>query len=125
MKELTAEGALRKALTADNWWGIAAFLWISTGLWRLLGSLEKSTGYYMHSRAFYVKMALFGLVFLLELWPMMTLIRWRAAQRKGTLPPVAELAPIGKRIARISDVQTLLLLGIVIAAVMMARGYGA
>jgi hypothetical protein len=28
-------------LAADSWWEVAALLWISTGLWRAFGSLEK------------------------------------------------------------------------------------
>ena len=31
------ESALRRALTADGVWGLAALLWLSTGLWRLFG----------------------------------------------------------------------------------------
>ncbi|HTE44315.1 MAG TPA: DUF2214 family protein, partial [Gemmatimonadaceae bacterium] len=33
--------ALRRAFTADAWWGIAAILWIGTGLWRALAGTEK------------------------------------------------------------------------------------
>jgi hypothetical protein len=36
----------RRAFTADTWWGIAGFLWIATGLWRLLVGTEKPTGYH-------------------------------------------------------------------------------
>lgn len=35
---------LRRAFRADNLWGLAAVLWISTGLWRLLAGVEKTTG---------------------------------------------------------------------------------
>jgi putative membrane protein len=64
------------------------------------------------------------IVILLEVWPILTLIRWRKESARGTLAP-AELTPLGRRIARISDVQTLLVIAMVTAAVMMARGYGA
>src|SRR5262249_29135387 len=76
-------GAIRRAFVADSWWGVAAALWIATGLWRLLGSVEKATNYYTHNSIFLMKMDLFGLVFLLELWPMVTLMRWRGASRRG------------------------------------------
>lgn len=121
--------ALRRAATADAWWGVAALLWLSTGIWRALAGTEKAWAYYASNHVFYAKMGMFALVFLLELWPMITLGRWRrqlgadggAAFAAGdtTVPRKAW------RIARISDVQLLLLLGMVLAAVMMARGYGA
>lgn len=39
-------GALRRAFAADSWWGIAAVLWIGTGLWRVLAGTEKTPSYY-------------------------------------------------------------------------------
>lgn len=115
---------LRDAFVADAWWGIAALLWISTGLWRAIAGLEKASSYYWTNHVFYAKMGLLVLVIALEIWPMVTLIRWRAASRQGSIPS-AELSTTGVRIARISDVQTLLAIGMVIAAVLLARGYGA
>jgi len=121
----TAPDALGRAFVADSWWGIAALLWISTGLWRAIAGTEKSPGYYWSNHVFYAKMGLLVLVLLLELWPMITLIRWRAAARRQTLGPSETLAPTGRLLARVSDVQTLLVVGMVAAAVLMARGYGA
>jgi putative membrane protein len=117
--------ALRRAFAADAWWGLAALLWVATGLWRVLAGTEKAPGYYWSNHVFYAKMGLFALVFLLELWPMTTLIRWRRAAARQALAPASELAPTGRRLARVSDAQTLLLVAVVIAAVLMARGYGA
>jgi putative membrane protein len=116
--------SLPQLFAADTWWGVAAFLWISTGLTRVFASYEKSTAYYWNNHIFLAKMGLLVLVILLEVWPMITLIRWRKDSARGTLAP-AELAPKGRMIARISDVQTLLVMAMVVAAVMMARGYGA
>lgn len=39
--------------------------------------------------------------------------------------PLVELGPVGRRLARVSDVQALLTISMVVAAVMLARGYGA
>jgi putative membrane protein len=116
--------ALRRGFVADNWWGASFGVLLVTGLWRAFAGLEKSPVYYWRNHVFYAKMGLLLLVLLLEIWPMVTLIRWRSAQRRQALPAAAVLETSGKRIARISDVQTLLLVGIVVAAVMMARGYG-
>src|SRR5919206_2160505 len=65
--------ALRRAFVADAWWGVAAGLWLATGLWRLLAGTEKATGYYLTNHVFFAKMGMFVLVLLLEVWPMATL----------------------------------------------------
>ena len=120
--------ALRRAATADAWWGIAALLWLSTGLWRAFAGTEKAPGYYWGNHVFWAKMGLFVAVVVLELWPMLTLLRWR--RHLGTDGGAAfvaadpDVASRARRLARVSDVQLLLLVGIVIAAAMMARGYG-
>lgn len=124
-KLATDRQALGRGLTADGWWGLAALLWLSTGLWRLFAGTEKATSYYMTNHIFFAKMGFFVLVFLLELWPMITLLRWRSAQRAGTLRESSTLARTGWKIARICDVQLMLMVAIVVCATMMARGYGA
>ena len=125
LRALTASpDALRRAFAADAWWGIAALAWIATGLWRALAGTEKAPDYYWSNHVFYAKMGLFALVFALELRPMATLTRWRRLSARGALPPASELAPAARTIARLSDVQTALLVAIVVAAVLMARGYG-
>ncbi len=40
---------LRPAFEADNWWGVAAVLWLGTGLWRALAGTEKTPSYYAHN----------------------------------------------------------------------------
>ena len=117
--------SLRRAFAADSWWGVAAVLWIGTGLWRALAGTEKASTYYWSNQVFLAKMGLLALVLLLEIWPMITLTRWRIGVRRATIAPLPALAATAKRIARISDVQTLLIVAMVAAAVLMARGYGA
>src|SRR6478672_9160089 len=60
-----AENDLPRAFRADNAWAVAAVLWLGTGLMRVLGGLEKGTAYYQHSTMFWVKMGLFGLIWVL------------------------------------------------------------
>lgn len=117
---LDASG-LRRVFLADTVWGLAALLWIGTGLWRLLGGTEKPTDYYLHNHAFMAKMALLLLILALELRPMITLIRWRSRVGRGELPDT-RLAPL---LARISFVQAGIVVLMVFAATAMARGlYG-
>ena len=112
---------LKRVFYADNWWGIAALLWIATGLVRAFGGLEKGTSYYVHNGVFLTKMVLFGLMFILEVRPMMTLIKWRGRSARGEAIDTAS-APT---FALISYLQTGLIGLMVLAATAMARGYGA
>jgi uncharacterized membrane protein len=109
--------AIRRALIADTWWGVAAAVWIITGVWRLLGSTEKSTAYYLGNHAFYAKMALFVGILALEVWPMMTLIKWRTGKSEPHARDVG-------RIEVISYVECALVMAMVLTAVSMARGLG-
>ena|SRR5689334_3298264 len=118
------ESALRRAFTADSWWGLSAILWISTGVWRVLAGTEKPTAYYLTNHIFFAKMGLLALILLLEIGPMITLIRWRIAlsKRSGIATLVASSG--AGRIALLSYIEALLLIAMIGAAVTMARGYG-
>jgi putative membrane protein len=115
--------AVRRAFVADSWWGIAALLWIASGVWRLLAGTEKATSYYTHDWIFLTKMLLFALVFALEIRPMITLMRWRSAlaREPERWQPDERSA---RRMSQISYIEAALLVGMVVAAVSMARGYG-
>jgi len=119
--------ALRKVRTtedlpavfhADNWYGVAAVLWVATGLWRALGGLEKGTEHYLNEPLFILKLGLFGIVGALEVLPMVLLIRWRASLRKGRTPDLGK-APT---LARLTVLELPLLLAMVCLAVAIARG---
>jgi putative membrane protein len=110
---------LSRVFVADNLWGLAAGLWIVTGLWRAFGGLEKGTQYYVNNRVFYVKMGLLVLILLLEIWPMTSLIRWRIAVRRGQSIDLTS-APA---FARISQLQAALVVLMVFAATALARGF--
>lgn len=111
---------LQRALYADALWGIAALLWITTGLARAFGGLEKGSAYYLNNDVFLIKMGLLGLVLLLEVWPMVTLIRWRIQLARGeTIDTQA-----ARRFALISVAQTILVITMAFAATAMARGIG-
>ena len=129
--ELPGTDALRRAFAADAHWGAAALLWLSTGIWRYLGSTEKATSYYNSNHIFLTKMTLFVVVVALEIWPMLTLIRWRraaaraaaAGPRSGGGPPIEPAA--ARKMATISYLEGAVVTVMVFTAVAMARGYGA
>jgi putative membrane protein len=111
---------LSRVFVADNWWGVSAVVLIGTGMVRAFGGLEKGTSYYLGNHLFLTKMALVALVLALETVPMMALIRWRVAVRKGLLPDTH----LARRYARISAVQAALIVAMVFLATGMARGLG-
>lgn len=111
-------GEARSVLIADNLWGISAVILLITGGMRAFGGYEKGTEYYLHQPLFHLKMTLFVLILLLEIAPMVTLVKWRIALGRGA----AIDAGRAKLFARISHVEALLVLLMVVAATGMARG---
>jgi putative membrane protein len=116
---LDADG-LRRLLAADNVWGVAAVLWIVTGLLRAFGGLEKGTEFYLRSPLFWIKMSLFLLILLLEIRPMITFIRWRIQLGRGLAVDTSG-AP---RLYTLNHVELALVVVMVFVAGMMARGVG-
>lgn len=111
-------GEVRRVLLADNFWGICALILLVTGGMRAFGGYEKGTDYYLHQPLFHLKMTLFVLILLMELAPMITLIKWRIAKARGAGLDIGR----AKLFARISHLEALLLVLMVIAATGMARG---
>ena len=111
---------IRRLLAADTVWGIAAALWIATGLLRAFGSLEKGSQFYLQSPLFWTKMALFVTVIILEIWPMLTFIRWRGALRRGEMPDTSR----ARALYLVNHVEMGLVVLIVFVASFMARGFG-
>ena len=110
---------LRRVFVADNLWALAAAVWIGTGLWRVFSGLEKGSSYYLNNRVFYTKMGLLVLILLLEIWPIVTLIRWRSAVGRGVTVDLAAAS----RLALISRIQAALAILMVFAATATARGF--
>jgi putative membrane protein len=116
---LDADG-LRRLFAADTAWGLAALLWVATGLLRAFAGLEKGTAFYLASPLFWTKMALFVTVVALELWPMATFIRWRREQKQGVAPDTSRAATF----FHLNHVQLALVVLMVFVASFMARGFG-
>jgi putative membrane protein len=124
LKESPSNAALRRAFRSDTTWGIAALLWIVTGVWRLLSGIEKPTAYYLTNPMFHAKLGLFLLILLLEAWPMFTLMRWRRTFSAGESAERLMTRGSGRKIATISHIEALLVVLMVFVAVAMARGFG-
>ena len=85
------------------------------------GGLEKSTSYYLQNHVFLTKMGLLLLILLLEVRPMLALMRWRRAAAAGRAVDTSAAGTL----ATISYVQVALVVLMVFAATAMARGIGA
>jgi putative membrane protein len=107
----------RRVLAADSAWGIAAALWIASGLGRVFFG-GKETAFYWHNGFFWVKLTLFALVFALEMTPMMTFIRVRSARQRRTALPRFSV----ETLRRINTAEMVLVVVIVFTAAFMARG---
>lgn len=106
----------------DNFWGVSALLIIATGLARAFLGLEKGTTYYLSNPIFHAKLGLVMLILLVEMFPMVQLIKWRIAiARKKEI--VLNTERIGVY-ATISFVQLVCLALIIILASLMAHGIG-
>jgi putative membrane protein len=107
----------KRLLAADDVWGVAALLWIASGLARVfLGG--KDSAFYFRNGLFWTKLGLFAIVFALELAPMITFIRVRIARRRGKELPTFSVAAF----RRINAVEVALVVAIVFVAPFMARG---
>lgn len=106
-------------LLADNLWGVAALLWVVTGFMRVFGTYEKGPQFYLESHWFYLKMVLFFGVVILELYPMITFIKWRIA--KKTEANSSDFSKL-HRLAKINTIETTVVLLIPFVATIMARG---
>lgn len=112
---------VQRVLYADSWWGIAALVWITTGFIRAFAGFEKGAAYYLHNSFFLAKMALLMFILALEIWPMVTFIKWRIRSARGETID-ASAAPT---FARVSFLEAALVVLMVLAATAMARGFGA
>jgi putative membrane protein len=111
---------LRRLFAADTGWGVAAGLWLVTGLLRAFAGLEKGTAFYLGSWLFLAKMGLFLVIVALEIRPMVTFIRWRAIVRGGGMPDTSAVPAL----FIVNHVQLALVVVMVFVASFMARGFG-
>jgi putative membrane protein len=111
---------LRRLLAADGVWGVAAALWLVTGLLRAFAGLEKGTAFYLASPLFWLKLGLFAAIVALEIRPMVTFIRWRAVLGRGAMPDTSA----ARALYRLNHVELALVVVIVFVAAFMARGFG-
>jgi putative membrane protein len=118
LKGTLDDAGLRRLFAADSMWGVAAALWLLTGLLRAFAGLEKGTAYYLQSHGFYLKMGLFLAVVILEVRPMLTFMKWRQAHRRGARIDTSS----ARSLFQVSHIQMSIVVAMVFVASAMARG---
>jgi putative membrane protein len=114
------DAGFARLFAADNVWGVAALLLLATGPLRAFAGLEKGTQFYVTSALFWTKLALFALIFVLEIRPMVTFQRWRRQRRRGARPDTGA----ARTLYVVTHVEMALVVVIVFVAAFMARGFG-
>jgi len=114
------EAGIHRLLVADNFWGISALLWLVSGVLRAFGGLEKGTAWYLSNPLFHLKIGLFLLIFILEIAPMIALIKLRISRKKGTWTgfSIEKL----KLYRKFNHIEAVLVFVIIFVASAMARG---
>jgi putative membrane protein len=107
----------KRLLAADAAWGVAALLWIASGLARVFWG-GKDPSFYWRNGFFWIKLTLFGIVFMLEQAPMITFMRVRSARSRGMAPPSFPI----ETYRRLNAAELALVVAIVFVAAFMARG---
>ncbi|MGO4394653.1 DUF2214 family protein [Variovorax sp. M-6] len=105
----------------DRIYGIAAVAVIATGVARTWWGM-KGTAWYWTNPLLHLKLTLFVIVGLISIFPTMRYLRWRKALRAtGALPAEAEV----RKTRKLVMIQAHLIALIPLAAVFLARGFGA
>ena len=117
---LTIERA-RQVRVVDAVLGLAAGLVLVIGLLRVF-LFEKGAAYYFHSVPFIAKVVLFLIVGLLSIYPTVEFVRWKAPLARGEAPVVPERKL--RRIRALIHWELALVVFVVLAAALMARGIG-
>jgi len=105
----------------DRWYGIFAGIVLVVGFLRVF-YFEKGSAYYFGNPFFHAKMGLFIAIGLLSIYPTVRFIKWRPQMADGKAPT---LSSAEYRVIRaVLRLELVLLLGMVLCAALMARGFG-
>ena len=111
----------RRIQRVDLVFGISAGLLLVAGLLRVF-FFEKGVNFYINSPFFWVKMTAFVIVGLLSIDPTIRYIRWNKSLSENKAPEISESEY--KRIWLLLSLEVIVIVVILLAAPMMARGVG-
>ena len=108
-------------LIADIIYGIAGIALLVSGIYRVI-KFGQGSDFYTQNPLFWIKMAIFGLVGSLSLYPTVTYVLWAIPLSKGELPNVT--ANLVSRLRLIINIELVGFASIPFLATLMARGVG-
>ena len=111
----------RRIRRADRVAGLSAALLLVFGTLRVL-YFEKGGAYYMDNLYFQVKIGLFLLAALISIYPTVCFARWKSELEQG-IAPVLGAQQVG-RLKRALHSELVLVIGVLLCASLMARGFG-
>jgi putative membrane protein len=111
----------RRIRRADRVAGLAAVAVVLFGTLRVL-YFEKGVEYYGDNLFFQVKIGLFLLAALISLYPTTRFARWKSELEQGIAPELNSAQV--KKIKRALHWELILIIGILLCASLMARGFG-
>jgi len=111
----------RRIQRADKAYGIAAMAVLVFGFLRVI-YFEKGTDYYFDNTFFLIKIGLFIGVGLLSIYPTMTYQRWNPELNQEIAPDMP--IPVVQKIRKIIHTELVGVLGILLCASLMAKGFG-
>lgn len=111
----------RRIQRADLVLGISATLLLVFGFLRVL-YFEKGSDYYFDNLFFWVKLALFIIAGVISIYPSIVYRRWNSELKQGIAPELGGDTVI--RLKKVIHWELVLVLGILICASLMARGFG-
>jgi putative membrane protein len=105
----------------DRWYGMFAGIVLVVGFLRVF-YFEKGNAYYFGNPFFHAKMGLFIAIGLLSIYPTVRFIKWRSQMTDGKAPTLSSAEY--RTIRAVLRLELVLLLGMVLCAALMARGFG-
>ena len=111
----------RRIRRADRAAGMAAVLVLIFGFLRVM-YFDKGADYYLANTFFQIKLGLFFAAALMSIYPTVQFARWAAALREEKSPEVG--ADLAKRIKRVLHWELIAIIGVLLCASLMAKGFG-
>jgi putative membrane protein len=111
----------RRIRRADRAAGLSALAVVIFGFLRVF-YFEKGSGYYFDNTFFQLKLVLFFSAALMSIYPTLQFASWRPALQENRAPEVP--AQTLTRIRRVLHWELVLIVGVLLCASLLAKGYG-
>jgi len=111
---------LKRVFFWDNLYALVALFWLGSGAFRAFGGFEKGTDYYLGNHVFWTKMLLLLVLLGAESVALVSFVKARIRLARGDSVSLANKA----RLIRLHWVELAAIFGMVLMAVLMARGVG-